>query len=229
MNETSSNETDFLIPCNESCKGYISIIHYVLSGVIFILIALVVHFFLKICFKLLLKRFAYEQTSEGKFCCCCDLFGLRYQTKKQIVKKKRMIYKTLWVTSFSINSIFSIILIGWYIVWWDISFSYAIALIGTLGFIFVICCNLLFISYFKGFLCILTDELAYYKDYNLLSNGTNEKNIIYKNVKFLGVSFKKIKWYDNEKKISIKMNTGKLDLFEIQTLCDKNKLITDFV
>jgi hypothetical protein len=228
MNGTTSNETNFLIPLSESSHGYLGIVHYVISGVIFILIALVVHFFLKICFKTLLKRFNHEETSEGKFC-CCDVFGLRFQSKEQIIKKKRMIYKTLWVTSFSINSIFEIILIGWYIIHWEISFSYAIALIGTLAFIFVICCNLLFVSYFKGLLCILTDELMYYKDYNLLSNGTKEKNIMYKNVKFLGVSFRKIKWYDNEENISFKMNTSKIDFYEIQDLSNDNKIKSDFV
>jgi len=228
MNETSSNKTKFLIPCNETCKGYMNIVHYVLSGVIFILLALVVHFFLKICFKILLKRFNYEETSEGK-CCCCDVFGLRYQSKEKIIKNKRVIYKTMWASSFSINTIFAIILVGWYIVWWEISFAYAVTLIGSLAFIFVICCQYLLVAYFKGFMCILTDDLVYLKDYNLLSNGTDEKNMVYKNVKFLGVSFKKIKWYDNVKKISLTMSTTKLDMYEIQDLCKDNKIRSDFV
>lgn len=229
LNITNFTETNSVlyIPCSDLWCYIFKIYAYIGTVILFTIIVFLIYFMLKGFNQYILQLFTIQRlyllkNKRDNYCCLYDIWGIRSYVSNNydVLKKKRQIYKLLWINSFVITISSIIFFIMLYIMYFEITLYISLSLIGGLAIIIGILCQFVFLPYFTGFLYILFDKLEYFEDYNLKGMNNNQ---IFKNVKFLGVTFDDIIWYYNEKKEPpFKMGTGALKSYIIQKTNCKN-------
>jgi hypothetical protein len=147
-------------------------------------------------------------------------------TKKKIIEKKRIWYKKL-VSIIFVVLIFVIvffIMIYSYLYKLDFSTTITIAsiLIAGLGFAF----NSLFIPYLKGRISVMNGDLEYHRVYKLSMNGETKKQ--YEKIRFCGVGFYYIKWFNIKEKQYFYMSTLKYYNYDIFVYQDEYDINNNF-
>lgn len=228
MNATQ-NETTFIIQCGYACQP----LPYILSCIVFITFLFFVYTICKIFNRSVLQMFKTEHIrglkqeyliTKNKKCCSfffilVDIFGLRYiaDNKEMILKKKRSVYKCLWLNSFFwLIFCFSYCLMI-FVLFYEIDIMYALSFLGGFAIFVAVCSQTIFVPYFTGFLYILTDQIEFFKDYDLYDlNG----KIVYKNIKFLGFSTREVlfKFNNKEDQEPLQMPAEHLPRFILQKI-----------